>query len=72
MAETEGLRRETASVAEAGAPADAPPLVLARAVTLRGAVTLVIIGHRQVMLDLADQLVRIEDGRIVPRAEAAE
>lgn len=39
---------------------------------LHGAVTLVIIGHRQVMLDLADQLVRIEDGRIVPRAEAAE
>ncbi|MBL8652457.1 MAG: ABC transporter ATP-binding protein [Sphingopyxis sp.] len=39
---------------------------------LHGAVTLVIIGHRQAMLDLADQLVRIEDGRIVPQAEAAE
>ncbi len=39
---------------------------------LHGAVTLVIIGHRQVMLDLADQLVRIEDGRIAARAEAAE
>ncbi|WP_156878294.1 ABC transporter ATP-binding protein [Sphingopyxis sp. QXT-31] len=39
---------------------------------LHGQVTLVIIGHRPTMLDLADQLVRIEDGRIVPHAEAAE
>lgn len=39
---------------------------------LHGQVTLVIIGHRQTMLDLADQLVRVEEGRIVPHAEAAE
>jgi ATP-binding cassette subfamily C protein len=39
---------------------------------LHGAVTLVIIGHRRTMLDLADQIVRIEHGRVVPAAEAAE
>lgn len=39
---------------------------------LHGTITLVIIGHRQAMLDLADQLIRIEEGRIVPHAEAAE
>jgi len=39
---------------------------------LHGAVTLVIIGHRRTMLDLADQIVRIEHGRVVPAAEPAE
>ncbi|HMO76577.1 MAG TPA: ABC transporter ATP-binding protein [Sphingopyxis sp.] len=39
---------------------------------LHGLVTLVIIGHREALLDLADRTVRVEDGRIVHPAEAAE